>query len=82
MTPTTPTTKPPDQGNRKLLSSLAIIQSALTQALSQRTAIAKLAGTMHDDWGKKIADPQDPDLHHHLLERRSAALLAGGTHED
>lgn len=77
-----PTTKPPDKSNRKLLSSLAVIQAALSQAMSQRKSIAMLAGTMHDDWGKKVADPHDPDLHHHLLERRSAALLAGGNHED
>lgn len=69
-------------GHTKLIHALALIDGQFREALGRRTGIQQTAETMYDDWGKKSSDQHDPDLRNHLLERRHAALLIGGHHED
>lgn len=77
-TPSSDTKTKPEQPHR-LLSALALIEGSYRQAVDRKAGITKTAQAAHDDWGTKVNDPHDPDLHHHLLERRTAALLAGRT---
>lgn len=60
----------------KVLRALALIDSQLQTAMGTRQRIQDVAGAMSDDWIAKTENPHDPDLPHHLRERRLAALLA------
>lgn len=62
----------------KVLRALALINSQLQTAMATRQRIQDVAGKMSDDWIAKTENPHDPDLPHHLRERRLAALLSQG----